>query len=105
MDPARTLRAARRRAGLTQRQLAERTGVAQPTIARIERKREMPRADTLSALLRACGESLFSWPRLGVGIDRTLIREMLARTPQERLALLSGETAALAVLDRARPRR
>ena len=35
MDAARVLRYARRRAGLTQRQLAARARVAQPMIARI----------------------------------------------------------------------
>jgi DNA-binding XRE family transcriptional regulator len=39
---------ARRSAGLTQRQLAERSGVPQPTIARIESGKQMPRADTLA---------------------------------------------------------
>jgi transcriptional regulator with XRE-family HTH domain len=36
MNAARSLRHARRRAGLTQRDLAQQTGIAQPTIARIE---------------------------------------------------------------------
>jgi hypothetical protein len=36
-----------------------------------------------------------------MGVDRTLIREMLRRTPAERLASLEEEAAFLATLDRA----
>lgn len=95
------LRKARRRAGLSQRELAGRTAVAQPTIARIERGLEVPRVGTLARLLEACGESLEARPRLGMGVDRTLIREMLRRTPAERLGSLEEEAAFLATLDRA----
>ena len=95
------LRKARRRAGLSQRDLAGLTGVAQPTIARVERGVEVPRVDTLARLLSACGESLEALPSLGVGVDRSLIREMLRRTPAERLASLAEEAEFLAVLDQA----
>lgn len=98
------LRKARRRAGLSQRALAQVTGVAQPTIARVERGLEIPRVDTLVRLLEACGESIEVLPRLGVGVDRSLIREMLRRTPAERVASLSGEAEFVAELDRARSR-
>ncbi len=54
---ARTLlRAARKRAGLTQRELARRTGMPQTTIARIETGQTDPRVDTLNRLLAGCGE-------------------------------------------------
>lgn len=49
----------------------------------------------------ACGESIEARPRLGMGVDRTLIREMLRRTPAERLGSLEEEAAFLATLDRA----
>jgi transcriptional regulator with XRE-family HTH domain len=81
---ARVLRAARRRAGLTQRALAERAGVPQPSVARIESGASVPRTDTLQRLLHAAGQELAAEPRLGIGIDRTLIRERLAMTPDER---------------------
>ena len=58
MNAARALHHARRRAKLTQRQLAAATGVAQPTIARIERGLEVPRVDTLDRLVRAAGFAL-----------------------------------------------
>ena len=64
MDARALLRTERHRAGLTQRQLAERTRVPQSTIARIEGGRTDPRASTLDALLVACGRSMSAggWP-------------------------------------------
>lgn len=101
VDIATSLRRARRRAGLTQRALASTTGVAQPTIARIERGHESPRVATLERLLRACGERLEAVPRGGIGVDRTLIRDLLARTPEERLRLAASDARGLAAFDAA----
>ncbi len=75
---------ARRSAGLTQRELAERSGIPQPTIARIESGKQMPRADTLDRLLRACGWELDMAVRRGTGEDRSLIRSWLSLTPLAR---------------------
>lgn len=58
MDARTLLRTERHRMGLTQRQLAERTGVPQSTIARIEAGRTDPRASTLNTLLIGCGRSM-----------------------------------------------
>ncbi|HLG00235.1 MAG TPA: helix-turn-helix transcriptional regulator [Acidimicrobiia bacterium] len=85
MDVGATLRAARRRAHLTQRELATKTGVAQPTIARIEQGKANPRVDTIERLLRACGVTLRAGPRHGQGVDRTLIRSTLRMSPAQRL--------------------
>jgi len=82
----RMVREARRRANLTQRQLSARAGIPQETIARIERGRVDPRIGTIDRLLEACGYGLESMPRLGIGVDRTQIRELLKLTPSERLA-------------------
>ena len=82
----RMVREARRRANLTQRQLSAKAGIPQETIARIERGRVDPRVGTLDRLLEACGYGLESMPRLGIGVDRTQIRELLKLTPSERLA-------------------
>ena len=82
----RMLRAARQRASLTQRELAATAGIPQETIARIERGRVDPRVGTLDRLLEGCGYGLESAPRLGIGVDRTQIRELLRLTPSERLA-------------------
>jgi transcriptional regulator with XRE-family HTH domain len=82
VDAARVLRQARRRAGLTQRQLAERVGVAQSVVGRIESGAVVPRVDTLDRLLEACGEGMESLPRPGRGVDRTLFT--LDLTPADR---------------------
>jgi transcriptional regulator with XRE-family HTH domain len=83
---ARMLLHARRRAGLTQRQLAAKTGYPQETIARIESGRVDPRVTTLDRLLEGCGFGLEHLPRLGIGIDRPQIRERLDLPPGMRLA-------------------
>jgi transcriptional regulator with XRE-family HTH domain len=83
----RMVRFARSRARLTQRALAAKSGVPQETIARIERGRADPRLKTLDRLLEACGYGLEVEPRLGIGIDRTQIAELLRLTPGQRLAL------------------
>jgi hypothetical protein len=66
--------------------------VPQETIARIESGTTRPRFDTLDRLLEAAGFGLEVMPRLGVGVERSLIRESLQRTPAERLA--AGQQAA-----------
>lgn len=101
---ARYLSEARRQAGLTQRELGERSGVPQPTIAAIEAGRRQPRYDTLERLLRACGYDLELAPRRGMGIDRSLIADMLRLTPGQRLRLAGEEARALAPFDRAAAR-
>jgi transcriptional regulator with XRE-family HTH domain len=92
MNAARILNMARRRAGLTQRELAKRSGIPQPSISRIERGQASPTVDTLERLLRASGQEL---EPVGVpaedDVDRTLI--------QERLAMTAGERARRAVLE------
>lgn len=89
---ARILRHARRRARLTQRALASASGIPQETIARIESGATQPRFDTLARLLEACGFELEITPRLGDGVDRSLIRWMLGLSAAERLE--HGERAA-----------
>ncbi len=91
MDAGRVLREARLKAGLTQRELSMRAGIAQPAIARIESGKVTPRVDTLDRLLRACGWALESTRRLGEGLDRTGIHELLSIAPEERAKLASDE--------------
>lgn len=91
MDAARILRQARRRAGLTQRQLSELVGVPQSQIAKIESGAIVPRVDTLDRLLEACGEGLESRPRRGIGVDRTLAQELLKLSPAERVRTAAVE--------------
>jgi predicted transcriptional regulator len=104
MDAAGALKRARRRAALTQRALAARTGVAQPTVARIETGTEVPRVDTLAVLLRACGEELEPVPLRGLGVDRTQIRALLQMTPRQRLQAAARDAAGLHRLERAAQR-
>jgi transcriptional regulator with XRE-family HTH domain len=55
VDPARLIRTARRRAGLSLRELAQRADTSHSTIAAYEQGRKVPNVDTLDRLLRACG--------------------------------------------------
>jgi len=98
------LRYARRQAAMTQRALADATGVPQSSIARIERGTTDPRVDTLQRLLRATGRELETEPRLGEGVDRSLIYLTLAMTPDERgrSAARAGRTLAT-LLQQVRP--
>ncbi|SRR5712691_748680 len=95
MDAARMLSMARRRAGLSQRELGRRTGVAQPTISRIERGLMSPTVDTLEPLIEACGMELEIIERPGVGVDRGQLWERLEHTPSERMR--GSVQAALAI--------
>ena len=86
---------ARRKANLSQRALAERAGITQATIARIEMGEIDPRSSTVLRLLRACGFELEAAPLSGVGIDRTAIRELLKLSPAERVRLATQEARNL----------
>ncbi len=90
------MRAARLEAGLSQRALAERAGVPQSTVARIETGVLDPRVGTLERLLRACGAELVVTERPGRGIDRTLIHARLAMTPVERIDYTARASDAMA---------
>ena len=91
--PGRMVREARRHADLTQRQLAAKAGIPQETIARIERGHVDPRVATLDRLLEGCGYGLESMPRLGIGIDRTQIRERLSVSMEKRLEVALADDA------------
>lgn len=67
----------------------------QPAIARIEQGRVTPRVDTLLRLLEACGQDLATRSRLGEGVDRTVMRQLLQLTPRERLDLAVIEATNL----------
>jgi transcriptional regulator with XRE-family HTH domain len=88
------LREARKRAGLSQAELARRTGRAQSAVARWERGDVEPRLSTLVELVRACGLELT------VGLaeydDSYLVQidRMLALSPKERV-LRGTRSAAL----------
>lgn len=89
----RFLSAARRRHGLSQTELARRSGIEQPNISRIERDKISPTIHTMNRLLEAMGETLqiesvpLSEPPPGGG--NLSIRELRADfdrlTPDEQL--------------------
>ena len=103
MTAATQLHQARRAAGFSQRELSRRTGVPQSAIARIERGQQVPRADTLEKLLRACGFELRLGPIRGDGVDKSQLDEWLALSPAERLERATGYGRLLERIRSARP--
>lgn len=76
------LKWARRRAGMTQHDLARATGRSQPSIARIEAGSVLPRTSTLIELLAATGYELALEP-IGPAVQRQVLQRRLAmRIPQ-----------------------
>lgn len=102
MDAARLLRVARAHAGLTQRELAAKAGVPQPTIAAIESGAQDPRYRTLLRLIRACGQDVDILPAAGVGVDLSQFRTTLRLSPAGRLARAAQGAQALRQLRSAR---
>lgn len=82
------LRAARKNAGLSQRELARRAGTAQSVVARIERGRTSPTISTLSKLLAAAGVAahieLVPLPVAGSHMLEDVPR-ILSLSPEQRL--------------------
>jgi transcriptional regulator with XRE-family HTH domain len=58
MEPEALIREARRRAGLTQAELARRAGTSQPVVSAYEHGRRDPSVGTLARLIAATGERL-----------------------------------------------
>lgn len=96
MDYGTELQRCRLLAGLSQRKLAEKTGIKQPAIARIESGAVIPRVDTYERLLAGCARELATVAERGRGVDRTVIRALLELTPRQRLELATEEAANLA---------
>jgi hypothetical protein len=70
----------------------------QPAVARVEAGRVSPTAATIDRLLRPCGMRLSVEERPGRGIDRSVIRRLLALSPAERLQVAVAEARNLAAL-------
>jgi len=90
------VREARRRAGLTQRELAARAGTSQSAIARIERGRQIPSVETLQRILRACDLELRFQIVPRDRHDEDLIEATLALSPEERIRAVEEMTRVAA---------
>lgn len=106
------VRQARSRAGLTQRDLAARAGTTQSVVGRLEAGVGSPRLDTLERLLEAAGfrakvelEPIAAddpvVDAFKKDIDRTLLRQNLRKTPQQRVQALQALHALAAEARRA----
>jgi transcriptional regulator with XRE-family HTH domain len=84
--PGKLLADARRRAGLTQTDLAKRLAISQAAVAQLERADSNPRLATLDRALRAAGLELVltTRPRQPT-VDESLVRQQLELAPIERL--------------------
>jgi transcriptional regulator with XRE-family HTH domain len=80
------LKDARRRASLTQADLADRLGISQAAVAKLESPHANPTMDTLDRALWATGHRLaLEAPRRTPGVDESLIRQHLELSPAERI--------------------
>jgi transcriptional regulator with XRE-family HTH domain len=106
------LRAARRAASLSQRELAGRIGTSQSAVARLEQGEANPTLETLRRWAAATGHELrvtleplrASDPvvdRYKRDVDRTLLRENLRRPVDDRLRSLAQSQEAGRELERA----
>lgn len=118
MEPGSLLAQARRRAALSQAELAARAGTSQPAVARLESGLGSPTVATLERLLAAAGFAIE--PRLvplppardpvveryKADVDRSLLRENLRRSVEERLtSLVQAQRAGDALANAVRTRR
>ena len=79
------VREARKRARLTQRELAERAGTTQSAIARLESGRTKPTFDSVLRMLRLCGMDLDVMLVERDDSDWVQAQRLLALTPAERV--------------------
>lgn len=96
------IREARRRAGLTQKQLAQRLGTTQSVIARWEADATRPSFETLKEVVRACDFELTVGLAAADPDHDRLIGDALARSPRQRLDDLLDRLAAEELLHAAR---
>ena len=84
------VREARKRAGLTQAELAARAGTTQSAIARLESGRTTPAFEQVERLLRLCGFQLVVSLAPYDDSDIVQAEARLRRTPDERIAELEA---------------
>ena len=86
MSISNLVREARRRAGYTQAELAQRAGVPKSTVGRIESGARVPSTEMVERLVRAAGLDVsVSLLELDPGTD-SMFERTLRRSPAERLA-------------------
>ena len=95
MNAASAIRGARRRAGLTQSELAARAGTSQATVSAYESGRKQPSVATLDRLLAAAGSQLVVEPR----------QRPLVQVPEARLAKAGRGLVEVLALAEALPSR
>ena len=79
------VREARKRAGLSQRELADRAGTTQSAIARLETGRSAPTFDRVLALVRLCGLDLNVMVAERDDSDMAQAERLRGLTPEERV--------------------
>lgn len=84
------IRAARHRAGITQKELGRRLGTTQSVVARWESGRVSPTVETLSRVVRACGLNLVISLGSADDHDVGLALESQKLTPAQRLDQLTA---------------
>lgn len=90
MDTARTIAAARTRAGMTQTQLARSAGTSQATISAYESGRKQPSLATMERLLLAAGSRLVVEPSAPAAAASERQLRQAARTLSDVLALAAA---------------
>ena len=100
MDPGKIIRERRHANGLTQEQLALRSGSTQAAVSRLERGELSPTFETFERLLFVMGEQAsLTVSRGDADYDRSRLRALRQRPPSERFELalswnrLAGEVA------------
>lgn len=89
------IREARRRAGLSQQDLAERLGTTQSVVTRWETGRRSPTFETVVRAVRACGLELSVTLGAPDPDHDLFIRENRRLTPAERLQRMTAQRAGL----------
>jgi transcriptional regulator with XRE-family HTH domain len=106
MSASTLIRSARRAAGLTQAELAERAGVPQSVVARLESPGSNPTLRTVERLLTAADHTLAVAEAGQSGVDASLIERNLALTPAQRFeAFRRSQRNVSRMLRKARPTR
>jgi transcriptional regulator with XRE-family HTH domain len=101
MSSATIIRSARKRAGLTQAELAGRLGKSQSEIGRWERGQARPSFETLTQVVRACGLDLTAQVSAADDSYAPHIERMLRLRPADRVRRAAEHANSLRMMRRA----